>query len=356
MSVDLEPIIASGLGETLTMTIGVDTNSGSENIFIDDVVFEANGMGPSTGPVLQIVESFEFAPGDTYTLEDAFDDGGFDYFDRYIAPDNSNAGRDDFQSGFDGAFAIQAQDLDGDGGEATRTVTIPDLDISAMAAPTVTLSLGALNSSGFDNFEAADGDGIRVFATVDGGARTLIGAFLPVAVGDAGTAGAGNLALDTDGDGVGDGDILTTELSAFTFNLPSEGTTATIEIDLTSTGSFEPLALDNVVVQSNATFRESFEELPGATYTLTGAFDDGGFDFFGRFAAPDTTNGARDDFADGFDGNFAIFGQDIDGDGGPSTGVITIADIDISQIFAPEIGISLAALNSEPNFFNFQAA
>ncbi|MEO1273719.1 MAG: hypothetical protein AAFX99_37050, partial [Myxococcota bacterium] len=88
-------------------------------------------------------------------------------------------------------------------------------------------------------------------------------------------------------------------------------------------------------VQSNATFQESFEEVPGATYTLTGAFDDGGFDFFGRFAAPDTSNGARDDFADCFDCSFAIFGQDIDGDGGPSTGVITIADIDISQIFAP---------------------
>lgn len=40
LSVDLEDVMSSNaLGETLTLTVSVDNNSGSENIFIDDVVF-----------------------------------------------------------------------------------------------------------------------------------------------------------------------------------------------------------------------------------------------------------------------------------------------------------------------------
>jgi len=47
-TVDLEPLITSGLGETLTLTISVDTNAGSENIFIDNVAFlsDVPGGGP----------------------------------------------------------------------------------------------------------------------------------------------------------------------------------------------------------------------------------------------------------------------------------------------------------------------
>jgi hypothetical protein len=47
--------------------------------------------------VLLHTESFEVPPGGGYTLSTAFDDGSFDYFDRYAVPDNTNAARDDFQ-------------------------------------------------------------------------------------------------------------------------------------------------------------------------------------------------------------------------------------------------------------------
>jgi len=44
--VDLEALIDAGFSEVLTLTISVDTNSGSENIFVDDIAFV--GAVPST--------------------------------------------------------------------------------------------------------------------------------------------------------------------------------------------------------------------------------------------------------------------------------------------------------------------
>ena len=205
--------------------------------------------GPASA---QFQESFEAPPGAGYTLVPQFDDGSFDFFDRFPAPDNSNAARDDFQDGFDGSFAIFGQDID-DGGVQTSTgiVTIPAIDISTFATPVVGLSLGALDSEpNFDNYEAADGDGIEIYATVDGGARTLIGAFAPPALGGGGNPDAGDLYEDTDFDGVGDGTRLTTTLADFFYGV-STGNSLTLEIETTSSDSFEPIVLDNVRVGHN---------------------------------------------------------------------------------------------------------
>ena len=59
-------------------------------------------------------------------------------------------------------------------------------------------------------------------------------------------ANAGDLYEDTDGDGVGDGTRLTVDLSSFTFLIPGSGSSLDISIALTSTDSFEPLAIDDV--------------------------------------------------------------------------------------------------------------
>ena len=189
------------------------------------------------------VESFEEAPGDTYTLSNTFDDGLFDFFGRFAVPDDTNVVRDDFQTGFDGDFAILGQDHDGTGLAATQTITIPDIDISALTDPAMTILLGALdNEPEFQNYQAADNDGIEIFATVDGGARTQIASFAPPA------DGTGDLREDPDFDGVGTGQTLTTALSEFAFDIPDAGSLLTLEIELTSTASFETLAVDRVVV------------------------------------------------------------------------------------------------------------
>jgi hypothetical protein len=192
--------------------------------------------------------SFEDAPGTDYTLTGAFDDGSFDYFDRFAVP-SPDGGRDVF-SNFDGDFAIFGQDIDGDGGSSTGVITIPDIDIAEQSGVAITASFGALNdeANGFDNYEAADGDGIEIYATVDGGARRLIGKFSPPAVGANGAVGAGDLYRDSDFDGVGEGSRLTRTLSDSQFNLGQQGESLTLEIEVTSTSGFEVIVVDDVRV------------------------------------------------------------------------------------------------------------
>ena len=204
--------------------------------------FDPTNIG-ATAPVI-FQESFESEPGAAYTLATPFD-AGFDYFDRYGSPDLSNAARDDFREGFDGGFAIHSQDNDGGGGSAVGTITIPGIDISGQSGLVVAIGLGALNSEpSFQNYENADNDGVRVYATIDAGGRTLIGAFLPPA------GGAGDLYRDTDNDNVGDGVNLTTTITDQFFDLTGTGSSLTLEIELTTTGSFEPIVVDNVRVQA----------------------------------------------------------------------------------------------------------
>ena len=256
-----------------TGTISAGTPAGVTNA-VDDgpysatagtplTVTAANGVLANDVGTLRL-ESFEADPsGTTYTLDDPFD-ANFDFFGRFPAPDNSNGARDDFQAGFDGAFAVFGQDHDGQGGAATRTVGITPFDVTGATELSVTVSLGAADSTNFDNFEAADGDGIRIFATLDG-TRTLIGEFAPPALGAAGTANAGNLALDTDGDGVGDGPELTAELRDFTFAVAGTGASMAVDLELTSTDSFEPLAVDHVRVAGT----------PAGTATVVDDVDNG---------------------------------------------------------------------------------
>jgi len=190
-------------------------------------------------------ESFEQAPGTTYTQSNVFDDGFFDYFSRYLSPDNSNAARDDFQTGFDGDWAIQGQDFDGDGFAPTQSVNIPGIGISGMSSMSVIISFGALNSEpAFDNFEAADGDGFKIFANIDGAGATLIGEFAP------NSTGRSDLYLDTNGDGIGDGAGLTVDLTDYSFNIAGTGSSLEIIIEMTTTASFEALVIDNVRIDA----------------------------------------------------------------------------------------------------------
>ena len=126
------------------------------------------------------------------------------------------------------------------------------ISVAGFTGLQVTISLGALDSEriGFENFELADGDGIKIFVKLDGGADTLIGQFSPPSTGVNGTANTGDLYLDNDFNGVGDGARLTTTLSDFTFLIPSVGSTLDLRIELTSTNSFESLAVDNVRIES----------------------------------------------------------------------------------------------------------
>jgi MYXO-CTERM domain-containing protein len=196
----------------------------------------------SAGQIFQ--ESFESDPGTSYTLSNQFDDGGFDFFGRYAVPDLSNPARDDFLNGWDGSFGIMGQDHDGDGFSPTQSVMIDNIDITGVSDLSMMLMAGALSSEpdGFMNYEAADGDGMIIWASIDGGSDFMVGRFSPP------LGGAGDLYLDSDMDGIGDGPNLTADLADFTFGIAGTGSSLSLRIDMTSTSSFEPLAIDNVRV------------------------------------------------------------------------------------------------------------
>lgn len=54
VSVDLEELIEAGFGEELTLTISVDNNAGSENIFVDNIIFASGADKPETVPIYEI--------------------------------------------------------------------------------------------------------------------------------------------------------------------------------------------------------------------------------------------------------------------------------------------------------------
>jgi hypothetical protein len=201
--------------------------------------------GGSGGIPFSVTESFESPPGTTYTLTTPFDDGSFDFFDRYAVPDLGNITRDDF-SGFEGNFAILGQDHDGDGGPGTVSIEISDIDISGQTDLTLTGLFGALDAEpSYHNYEVSQGDGIEVLVAVDGGPPSTIGAFRTNAT------GSGDLYLDSNLDGIGDDTRLTTSLAEFAFPFSVSGTLLDVMIELTSTANYEPLAVDFVRIESH---------------------------------------------------------------------------------------------------------
>ncbi|MGJ3251060.1 MAG: endonuclease/exonuclease/phosphatase family protein [Elainellaceae cyanobacterium] len=72
-TINLDDLISNGFGETLTLTISVDTNAGSENIFVDNVEFLSDfvddggnggngGNGPDLIPIYEIQGAAQVSP------------------------------------------------------------------------------------------------------------------------------------------------------------------------------------------------------------------------------------------------------------------------------------------------------
>ncbi|KAF0094417.1 MAG: hypothetical protein E1N59_1948 [Puniceicoccaceae bacterium 5H] len=214
-------------------------------------------LAASTQAFVITQESFETIPGAAYTLSNTFDDGTGDFFDRYEVPDLTNLYRSDFQNGWDGNYGIMGQDFNGEGYDATQVVAISNIDTSLFQDLTVSFSVGAISDSEFPTYEPEDGDSIELYATFDSGPRYLVAAFRT-------NGSAGDLYNDTDLDGVGDGAGLTESLAEFIFPLNNTGNLLTLEFEMTSTDSFETLALDDVVLEGVAVPESSTAALAAA--------------------------------------------------------------------------------------------
>ena len=120
--------------------------------------------------------------------------------------------------------------------------------------------------------------------------------------------------------------------------LPGEDSYSTpFETQLTVPAATGVLSNDQLIYQ------ESFELPPNQTYALEGPFDDLSLSFFDQFAVPDNDNTARAGFQEGFDGSFAIMGQNFDFDGGDPSRIISVIGMAISGATDLEATIALAA-------------
>ena len=257
----------SSTAQTITIPIVDDTKYElSEQFTVGLTNAQGSNGAPSLGSPATVTindndtayysQSFEGAPGTGYTL---IGDTGdyvvpppsgvgstiYAYFGRFASPDTVAVGRKDFTSGFDGGFAIHGQnhsaDAFGNGANPVRTVEIDPINIQGRQDLSAYFSLGADSAEpAFQDWNNTDG--ISIYATIDSGERVLIGQFRPSNI-------KGDLKLDTNLDGVGDGVTLHAgALQDFAFNVPGTGSSLKLDVEVTSTAGFQAWTVDNVRV------------------------------------------------------------------------------------------------------------
>lgn len=217
-----------------------NTNVTSPSTLPRQITFRGNdGTNLSNSPVrvveivdnittqnLPFAESFETdGRGTRYALDGRFTNGTA-LFDRGTPSGITNA---------DGSFAIIAEDT------LLDTAPVKAVRFSLNTAPfgnvTASVRLGALGGAIFDT-----GDTIDVEASADGGAWQAVGRFRST------TGFGGNLALDTDNNGTGDGTQLSAALQDFVFNMPAAATLG-LRVRCQSNTAGERLIVDRIVVQ-----------------------------------------------------------------------------------------------------------
>ena len=138
LRVDLEPLLSDGLEETITLTVGVDTNSGAENVFVDNVRFtygvEDESGGGEVVAIHDVQGSGDSSPlvGETVTVEGVVV-GDFQYEDD---SDNGSENVLDADDGDLGGFYVQEEPVDADNDPATSEglfVYAPDLDAESVS-------------------------------------------------------------------------------------------------------------------------------------------------------------------------------------------------------------------------------
>lgn len=182
-----------------------------------------------------------------------------DYFFRSLSNDDCQSDEDipNLQSGpftnFDGNYAWHAEDLDDNGvggnGNFIQTITFNNIpNISSYSTLTFSGDFGSGNTV-FDNNTAAPTNPdfmIIEYQVDDSGFQELL-AFHPTLTipGVFNT----NMALDTNGDDIGDGEILDSELSKFSEDFSVAGSQLDIKITVSANSGNEELAFDNFQIE-----------------------------------------------------------------------------------------------------------
>lgn len=194
----------------------------------------------SFGQTIFYTQSFEGAINTGYTSSGVFSDGSGDYFT--LIGNGSDPSGDPSYTNIDGAkywAAEDTQDAGNPNGSGISNVNITSISIAGKTSLSIK---GLFASGGKIKFDSTDY--MRIYAQVDSGGYSLIGAFE--------SSGSTNTTFqqDTNLDGNGDGTILSRAFQEFVFGLAAvTGNTLDIRIDVFMTSGDEEVAFDKIEVQ-----------------------------------------------------------------------------------------------------------
>ena len=188
-------------------------------------------------------ETFETdANGTNYnTSVPEFSDGSTDYFTR---TDGSNLAGSVQINGVEGSFFFGAQDLDGEGATLPLSLTTAQIDVSGFSD--LDLAVLLAEDSDLPDLDWDDDDYVHFTYTLDGGAPQNL---LWVESNEINGGFNSEAAIDTDFDGVGDGAVLTENLSEFAAPIDVSGASnLEIQIEFQLDSGDEDIAIDNLRV------------------------------------------------------------------------------------------------------------
>ncbi|PRY26354.1 hypothetical protein CLV78_101449 [Aliiruegeria haliotis] len=283
-----------GTGSVLDLRLSIDgLSAGDEDIAFDNLMLSGTPAAPAV-----LDETFDDASKFT-TSVGFFSDGSADYLGLSDGAGGGDFGGDPIPSqrksytGNDGAY-LTGMDLDGEGATLPITVEWTGLDIAGLQDLVFTGDFAeAFDSPG----DIDDSDYIRLVAVIDGGPEQELLDFRGADF----TSGDfnGNFRLDTDGDDVGDGAVLSDALTEFAANIAGTGLTLDLRLEVSVNAGDEDFAVDNfrivgtsggtvtpaviadagdgLLVDENGTLTDSFtlalSTVPGDAVTVTIAGD-----------------------------------------------------------------------------------
>lgn len=243
-----------------------------------------------------------------------FSDGSGDYFTR---TDGTNIGSFASYSNLNGTAWFGLQDVDGEGGPVTVSVTLAPIDITG--ATDLTFNGLFAEDAASDGAQDWDADAlVYVEASIDGGAWVKVLQFASQGVTNT------QPGMDSDFDGVADGPVLTDAFTGYTAAISGTGALLSIRITAENLDAGdEDIAFDQLRVSGVTgpvevvALNETFDSGAGFT-TSVDFFSDGAGDYFGiAGTVPDFGGGTAPSGLkayDGGDGNY-LTGQDLDGEG-----------------------------------------
>ena len=168
-----------------------------------------------------------------------FSDGGGDFFTN--TADNSFGSFVEY-NGADGDY-FAAMDINGEGGPDTQILSFNTVNITGFTGLELSVDLAEDDDGTNEDWDTSDF--VDIQASIDGGSFFNILELESVGDGDPFNTAP---AVDTTGDGFGDGTVITDTFSSFTAAIAGSGSTLDLQVVISLDSGDEDIAIDNVGV------------------------------------------------------------------------------------------------------------